>query len=321
MMVPTDQPTPEFLAQLHLAPAQVGKSLTLWPLVLNDALAAPESTAYVSLRCARGSGKLRVDEVGESEHVPHLRVTNSGDVATLFLFDEEIRGSKRNRIAKSSFLVAAHSETVLDVSHTELGRWQHYRGARPESSDEVVSLHLRRKLAKPLRVSRTRGRRFAAGRHAARVEVEHRPGHAGVESPVRSFADYRDDRSADIEALREAFHPIACQVGFVACIGGEVIGLEAIGRPEVFRSNFDAMLRFYAIDASLAQRRNPRVGVDRAPRFQEPEDFIDALAKARNEREPSLGLGCDYRIRGEQVAGCALADGSLVHLTAFPAAS
>jgi hypothetical protein len=56
-----------------------------------------------------------------------------------------------------------------------------------------------------------------------------------------------------------------------------------------------------------------------AARFDAPEPFLAALAAARPESGPSLGLGTDLRIENERIHACALVAGEVVHLTAFPA--
>ena len=124
----------------------------------------------------------------------------------------------------------------------------------------------------------------------------------------------------DLESLSDAFRPIDGQVGFVGCIGDAVVGLEAIGRPEVFRDDFQALLRSYAIDAVDAAlvRELEKAPVD-ASRFEDPEAFLAAVARAQFTRGPSLGAGDDLRFENAEVAGCALDYEGMVNVTAFPA--
>ena len=60
-------------------------------------------------------GTVQIDEVSEAGSVPNVRVTNRGAQNVLFLFGEEIRGARRNRIANASFLVPAQSELWHDI--------------------------------------------------------------------------------------------------------------------------------------------------------------------------------------------------------------
>jgi hypothetical protein len=317
---PESQLLPEFLSDVHLAPRQAYKSLTLWPLVREPGSNGKDAPAYVALNTALATDSLLIDEVSEGGSVPHVRVTNKGDVAVLFLFGEEIRGAKQNRVANASFLVPGKSETVLDVSCVEAGRWSRARGAQFEGSDDVLSASIRRTMAARVGASRTRGGGFHADQSEVWEEVGERICLSGTESSTGAYADYRESRSPDLEAMTRAFHPVPGQVGFVACIGEEIEGFEAIGRPEVFATDFPALLRAYAIDAvdaALVQRLDRRSR--KRKRFTEPEPFLAELKAAPSTHGPSLGLGQDFRFESAHVAGCALAHEGLVHATAFPA--
>jgi len=128
-------------------------------------------------------------------------------------------------------------------------------------------------------------------------------------------------RRSDLDELAGAFRPLPGQVGFVACIGEEVAGLESVGRSEVYAQAHSGLLRGYLIDAvdhALVRARRPATVP--ALRFDAPEPFLAALADARAETRPSLGLGMDVRIENERVSACALVAEDVVHLTAFPAA-
>ncbi len=318
----SSSPLSELLARTHLAPRQAYKSLTLWPLRSTDEESAVTAPAYQALGTAFGQGTLRVDEVGEHGQVPHVRVSNLGELAVLVLFGEEIRGAKQNRIANASFLVPARSDVVLDVSCVEAGRWHRRRGERFHKSEAVLSNAIRRKMAKKVALSRVDGLGFRADQSQVWDEIGSRIELSGTASPTRAYADYEGSRASDLEEMTRAFHPVEGQLGFVASIGDEVAGLEVIGRPEVFAAAFQALLRAYAIDAVDAAlvRRLEGERDEAAPRFETPESFLDALARARVSRGPSLGLGDDLRLEGAGVAGCALEHGEqIVHLTAFPA--
>ena len=317
---PTLQPVAELLARIALAPQQTHKALTLWPLLLSENAPVSDEPGYVLLSRALEDGTLQVDEINEGGSVPHVRVTNRGVQDVLFLFGEEIRGAKQNRIANASFLVPAQSELVIDVSCVERGRWGRQGRAGFGSSGEVVSHLMRKKMAYQVAGSRRRGGRFEADQREVWHDVSERLSHAGTASATDSYEDYILSRQSDLSDMLAAFRPLERQVGFVAVAGGEVVGLEAIGRPEVFVERFEALVRSYAIDAIDAAlgRRDPARECS-LPRHDSPEAFLAALGRAPVERGPSLGVGDDLRIEGEGVAGCALVAGQVVHLTAFPA--
>jgi hypothetical protein len=315
---PDRSPILALLDRVALAPRQAAKQLTLWPLVATEDPAARCAPEYVTLAEAIEAGHVRVEEVGSAGQVPHVLVANGGDRAVLVLFGEEIRGAKQNRIANASFLVGARSEVVIDVSCVEAGRWAQRDAVRFSAARSVASHALRKKMALKVAMARELGRSFDADQSEVWDEVAIRLGRSATRSRTSSYADYVGTRESELRALDGAFHAAPLQVGFVASIGDEVAGVEAIGRPEVFARAFDGLLRGYLIDAidhALVRERE-----DPAPAagFDAPEMLLAALRSSRAKASPSLGLGTDLRIRGERVAGCALVLGEVVHLTAFP---
>ena len=313
-------PIPTGLIAEHLAAVELDASrahgpLTLWPLRLRAGVPPPKCPEHVPLARALAQGLVLVDEVSEGGSVPHVRVTNRAEVAVLFLFGEEIHGAKQNRVANASFLVAPRSAVVLDVSCVEAGRWHRRGGSRFEAADAVLASSLRRKMAGKVAAARSRGRRFDADQAEVWGEIEVRIGHAGAASPTSAYADYRASRASEVDAIGAAFAPTAGQIGFVAAIGGEIAGVELLGRPEVFAESHGALVRGYAIDAVDAGLVRARDGGEG---FDAPEPFLAAVERARVRSGASLGLGEDLRIEGRGVVGCALACGGIVHLSAFP---
>ncbi|HVN41121.1 MAG TPA: DUF6569 family protein [Myxococcota bacterium] len=307
-----------FLASASLAPRQASKSPTLWPLTRPGALSkAPE---YITLSDACARGVFSIDELRDGARVPHVLATNRGSVAVLVLFGEEIRGAKQNRIANASFLVPANTELVLDVSCVEHGRWSRRSGAKFASTGEVMSSEIRRKMAPRVSKARDAGRGYHADQSEVWGEIHERVLFAGARSSTGAYADYLKTRARDLQEMSAAFHTIPDQVGFVACVGEEVTGLEVIGRPEIFAKAFPGLLRGYLIDAiDHAVVRSRRIGFDIETRFDSPEAFLSALGGAEVRASASLGLGTDLRVEDGRVSAAALVEGEVVHLTAFPA--
>lgn len=306
-----------FVDAVRLAPRQAVKQLTLWPLVLRGG--ATGGLAYAPLARALGEGWVQVDEVSDSGSVPHARVRNRGALCVLVLFGEELRGAKQNRVANATFLVGPGQDVVLDVSCVEQGRWGRASSARGFlSTGSLVSHVLRKKMARKVHDSRRRGLGFAADQGEVWNEVSERVQHARTASPTMAYEDYVDTRSTDLAEIRRALHAVDGQVGFVALVGERVVGIEAIGRPEVFAECFARLVDSYAIDAVDAALAG---GEWAGAEFREPEPFLEALRGAPTEATPSLGVGVDLRLASGRVEGCALDAAGLVHLTAAPATS
>jgi hypothetical protein len=311
-----------FIDQTHLGACQSYKALGLWPLIRTPG-GEPGGLEYVSLADALEDGFVGIDEVSDDGSVPSVRVDNRGRTAVLVIFGEEIRGAKQNRVANASFLLPAQQVVDIDVSCVEQGRW----GRRPragsqsagfEESADLISSVVRRKMALKVASSREARGRFDADQGEVWHNVTECLRSSGAPSDTMAYADYVGTRAHDLEDYSEAFHPVEGQLGFVASIGGEVVGIEAIGNARVFARVFPKLVRAYAIDAIDSERlRGERSRVH----FEAPEPFLAAVAAAPVRTEgPSLGLGDDLRLGSEVVEACALAfEGELVHLTGFPA--
>ncbi len=239
-----------FLGCVHLAPRQVYKRLTIWPLVRDDAhtLAPP---TYEALRDALEAGTAYIEEAGSSGSVPHVVACNQGPLDVLVLFGEELRGALQNRVANASFLVPKDSRVTLDVSCVEQGRWAlRDRSGRFESAAGTVSHALRRRMHRHVTTHRALGGEgFTADQIDVWDHVAERLGHASVRSATGSWADYAESQRAGVEEASAHFTPVPGQVGFVAAIGDAVVGLEAIGHPVLFARLFRSLLGGYLLDA------------------------------------------------------------------------
>jgi hypothetical protein len=315
--VETHAPISNFLSRVSLGPAQFSGALTLWPLV-SPGDAPPCGTPYGTLSAALAKGELRIDEVSEDGSVSNVRITNEGNLAVLFLFGEEIRGAKQNRVANASFLVSPKSEITIDVSCVEAGRWGRKEGASFEATEAVLSTSLRRKMAGKVAAARATGRGFVADQHEVWNGISERIARSKIRSRTQAYADYRASRKSDLESLLEGFRLIDGQVGFIASISGEITGLEAIGRPDVLAADYRTLLRSYGIDAIDAELFPADDETGR--RFKSPEALLQTLAQADWTRSRSLGAGDDLRVQGHGLSGCALVHEDVVHMSVFPSA-
>lgn len=303
----------DFASRLTVAPPQAHGALTLWPL--RAPAPGGDALAYRTLREAQVQGSVVVEELRDGAAVPLVLVDNRGDVAVLALFGEQLHGALQNRTVNASFLVPARAQLELDVSCVEVGRWQGRAAFRGTSA--VIAQTIRSKIERAVRTARQRGRRFQADQHEVWAEVDELLARSGVESPSRAYADYVEANREALVAAAAGFHPVRGQVGFVAAIDGALVGLEAIGRPEVFEAAFAGLLDAYLVDALelAALRREPSPAP--RPALADPEALLEALATAPAADGPSLGLGHDVRLGDGRVRGCALVAGDVVHLTAF----
>lgn len=314
-------PLAGFLSRLALAPRQEHGALTLWPLVLRDVSdLAPDAGAgvpeIVPLADAQAAGTARVVDVGPGGIGPQVRVENDGGAAVLVLFGEVLRCGTQQRVANASFLVRGRSALVIDAACVGREPWVRRPGTHFAAGGAVASQALRRKMAPKVATARVALGRFVADQREVWDEVAARLARARVEGPAAGFAELRSAHTVAMDALAAHFHPLVGQLGFVAAIGDEIAGLEAVGRPAVFARIFASLLRAYAIDAVEAIGLGPSREHD--ARYRGPDPFVTALAALPAGAGPSLGIGEDLRFDAAGLRGCALVASDVIHVTAFP---
>ncbi|MEE2673395.1 MAG: DUF6569 family protein [Myxococcota bacterium] len=188
------------------------------------------------------------------------------------------------------------------------------------SSQGVLSHALRRKMAQNVTVAVEQGLGFVADQCEIWDGISARLAAAGTDSATHAWATHRESRRHDLAEIGRTFRPVERRVGFVAMLGDEIVGLEALGRSEAFASSFQSLVRAYAIEAiDAGLLRETRAQDQGTLKFDAPEPFIAALASAPVRWGRSLGLGSDVRVDAAGVSACALGCDGLVHLTAFPA--
>jgi len=317
-----------FLASTRFAPSQQHASLVLSPLVAAGAgageaagtRAAEAPARYLLLDEAVARGTFGLEELGAGGRVGRVVADNLGALPVLVLFGQELRGAKQNRVANATFLVGARSRVELDVSCVEQGRWAH-RSRRFTPSGEVFSSAARRKMAQSVARSMEAGAGFRADQGAVWDDVRERLDVSDTSSATASYADYLGKRAPDLAEAARAFHTVPGQVGFVAAMGGHVVGAEWMDHPAAFTASFPGLLRSYLVDTGGWDVANALDSpVSGGPTSRTAEDFLDALASCKGKAGPSLGLGEDVRFSGGGVEGCGLYDGGWVHVSAFAGA-
>ena len=80
-------------------------------------------------------------------------------------------------------------------------------------------------------MSRLVGKRFDADQGEVWEGVSECLASAGAPSDTMAYADYVGSRASDLRDLTSGFQTVDDQHGFVAAIGDEVVGVEAVGDP------------------------------------------------------------------------------------------
>lgn len=296
------------LAHVRLGEPQSHGSLTMFP-VLNGGGAEPR---YLTLREALARGTVVIEEVSDGGSVPRLAVRNDGDVPVLLLDGEELVGAKQNRVVNVSILVAAKTTLAIPVSCVEQGRWR-YRTRSFGDSDHAIFAEARRRNHRDVELNlKQRGVREA---DQGRVwnDIRRKMASMGSKSETGAMHDVFTQSADSLRRYRDAFRPIDGQVGALFLLAGGACGLDLFEAPASLGAVFPKLLNSWALDAL-----EPRPEASGTPTQSRAEDFLAAVARAKQSDYPAVGLGRELRLEGEDVVGAALMhDGSVVHLAAF----
>lgn len=297
----------ETLGHLEIGEPVSHGSLHLFPLLGGAFYEEDLSLLEESLQ----EGTLRVEEVDEDGSVPELRVINGGAWPVLILEGDELVGARQNRTVNSSVLVAADSQLVLPVSCVERGRWS-YRSRAFSSGNGSPHLSLRHLKSRTVHDSLKRGRGHRSDQGAVWEEVERKASLHDAPSPTHALQDSRarlSERLAAFDKLAEEL-PEGSR-GVVVALGERPVLLEVLAGPRSFASVSRKLLSGYAFEALGRQPGG-------APEPYAVEEFIEAIAKARHEVHPAVGMGRDVRFREGGISGYALVgEKGVLHAAAF----
>jgi hypothetical protein len=279
-------------------------ALTLIP-ILAPLLAEP---AWLTL--TEAGDRVRVTEVSEAGSVPTPQVTNTADQPLLLLDGEELVGAKQNRILNMTVLVAAGATVAIPVSCVEQGRWA-YRSRHFAAGDVALFASLRARKAAWVTRSVRAGRGHMADQGGIWDGVAVRVAAHGVASPTGAMRDFYGKYEQDLGAARQTLAPRLRQIGALVYVSGRWAGLDLLAGPGLFARAWPRLCAGYAADA-IGRKAGNRL----AP---SPQAVLELIAACPAEPAPSIGLGTEYRLAGQQAHGAALvADDRVAHLMVFP---
>jgi len=282
--------------------------LTVFPLTSD----LPGRLRYLLLEDGLRKDLVTIREVSEGGSVPELKMENRAGLPVLIVDGEELVGAKQNRVANLTMLIPAGSTTIIPVSCVEAGRWS-YRSPDFDVSDRVQNARGRAEKLESVRHSiRKRGsRRSDQGRVWDSIAEE--SASLDAASPTEAMGAMFDRHREKVDEYVGAVKAAPGQVGAVFIVGGRRYGLDLFDQPTTFAAFLPKLIRSYAIDVLGGGGRERASSVDR-----EAHAFLERIAAGAFDDHPAVGLGRDVGVVGEGlVAGALVADGTVVHLTAF----
>lgn len=294
------------LATLELGAPLHHHNLTLFPLTWPDQHQPP----YVLLGPAIDGGQAVVEEVNESGDVPNLRVVNRSKTPLLIPEGEILIGAKQNRVVNVTVLVAAESQFTVPVSCVEQGRWRYQ--SREFRSAYCAPPSLRSK--KMRAVQRNRAARGTAESDQGQVWDEVAKGLDAVQarSETGSLTDGYEATKEELQKYRDQLSVPPGTAGVLVAHGDRVVGMDLFDSPVTLASLWERLSDAYFFDA--LRDTEPQV----AARTEIAQQFLRNIAERAKPRVPSLGLGDELEITGDDMVGGALLyNDRICHLAAF----
>ncbi len=301
------------LSHLAVGEGMAHERMVVFPLFAaanGTSAPTPRVLEYRTLGQAIAEGAVQVTE-RPSASVPELVIHNQGQVIVLIVDGEEIVGGKQNRVVNTSFLIGARTEMLLPVSCVEHGRWHHTSDTF--SSGEYSYHKLRASKYEQVTKSYRSTGRPLADQSEVWAEVAERESITGSHSPTGAMHEIYQTRERDLSAYEQAFPYAAGAVGMLVALSGEVAGADLFDQPGTAQTFWNKLLRSYALDALVGEVGAPVT-------HQHAARFLDATRGARCEVYPSVALGEEVRLEGEEVFGGGLVyEETPVHISLFRA--
>ncbi|WP_028325150.1 ARPP-1 family domain-containing protein [Desulfatirhabdium butyrativorans] len=290
---------------------QIGEILThreisILPLHILH-IAGPD---YVSLKSGIKQG-LIITEIGQEGSVPVLKAQNPTGIPVLILDGEELTGAKQNRVLNTTILIQAGASIEIPVSCTEQGRWR-WDSKRFEDSGVLMAPAMRSRKNESVRNSlKSRGSHDSNQMRIWEdigVYLKTHDAHSETRAMKYAFEKKRNDS----KTYTEAFPWQEGQCGMIALIRGNVVSLELVSRPEVYRDIHEKMIESLVMDIPLWKP------ADRSASMKHVEIFLDYMKTATEEFFPAVGAGTDVRYRGHHLIGSALVvENWMLHLSLY----
>ena len=300
------------MLKLSPAAAQRHEWLTIHPLLSPD----ENALGYDLLADAIAAGTLTITELG-SATVPELAAVNEGDRDVLILDGEQFIGARQNRMASRSILLPAHSKTTIPVNCMEQGRWHSVSGQfapSPMHSPSKVRRHNRRREAERVGVGMEAdpGSLRESQGHVW-SEIAHMSMEIGESSATGALNEVAHRKAHDLKTWTASFPALPGQVGILAFIGADPLGLDVVGDGTLYSRLHDRLIGGYVQDALRVRGADGELDPEAA------QGFLRSVGSASRVDAPTVGRGI-YRVLNGQVTGGELEDQArTVHLSAFPA--
>lgn len=296
------------LMEVELGEMQQHKNMAVFPITLSG----NGSPKYLTLKEALDEVSIEVREKSQEGSVGELRLVNRGEYPVLLLDGEELIGAKQNRVLIASILVARHSEIVIPVNCTEVGRWSYTSDSFSESGHHMYA-DLRKEVCFLTGSSLARGGGYRSDQMRVWGGIGDMASCLGRSSPTSAMSDYYGQSREGLEEYSAAFQPVPHQRGIMVLVSGKVAGMEMLSLESAYENLHPKLIESYAMEAFLQGERQGH-----KPSLKMAKGFLKEIVSCGERAYKSKGLGYDHRFQGERTVGSALVyEDKVIHAAFF----
>ncbi|PKM79155.1 MAG: hypothetical protein CVU88_07230 [Firmicutes bacterium HGW-Firmicutes-13] len=299
----------EFMSNISFSEPQGSENLLVFPLLKEEG--SDQALQCLLLEEALEKGSLVIVEISSEGTVNTISVENNAGQPVLILDGEELLGAKQNRIINATILVPPRSKINIPVSCVEQGRWR-YNSSAFNSSEFFAYSSLRRQKVEQVAGNLESNQDFASDQGAIWHEIRRKQSKMKTRSSTGAMNDIYKNYKKEIERIVSGIESVPKQVGAAVFINGRFTCIDLFDCPEILKKIWPKLLGSYAIEAlefinEEKLRENPDI-----------KKLIKAVSDVKYKEYPSVGMGTDIRIRGENIIGAGLIfEQRLFHLSVF----
>lgn len=274
----------------------------------------PHGETFLLLHEALASGVLEIVEREGGGQVNSVLAHNRGERAVLILEGESIVGAKQNRMVTLDAVVGAGESVEIPVGCVERGRWRHVSG-KFASADLPVEPGIRRSTSSEMR------RHGHVDQARLWSDVDEKLSLHRITSKSADYHEYVVRRKAEADRHLVDFRVEPNQVGVLARLDGQLLGLDVLGNPANWASLAERLVKTYVL-AGLDAPAPAHAGVAGGPAAPEPgesaEAWLKQIATAEVRTRPGIGGRIQIGLEGRGFGGGGLWwKESLAHLAVF----
>lgn len=288
---------------VQIGSPQTYKDMTIYPIVAGN----PKGEKMLLLDDSIKDNIIEITEKGSSGSVNSLDLQKNESKSPVFMMAGEIvKGAKQDRIIGHDIILDKDSKKyTISVYCVEQGRWVKH-SEKFEPSGVVGTNALRSAVAQ------------SKSQSAIWNEVATKNKSMGAVSDTSNYRAsyetkaYKEEGAAYVSHFLSLAEKNPKMVGVIVKINDKVTNMDVFGDHDIFKGLWPKLLKAYSQDAV------DESSIKSLPKTATPQEFMNALKNCNYNEMSNPGLGNEFSIKGDKVAGNVLTHSAdIMHLALF----